>query len=75
MVTETAGRLSASKHQLLAPGFTVMQGITMRHRFTGAIALTAFILTIAVMAALKPAHRNAAADYGADYLILNPEKD
>jgi len=47
----------------------------MRHRFTGVIALTAFILTIAVMAALKPAHRNAAADYGADYLILNPEKD
>ena len=28
-----------------------------------------------MMAALKPAHRNAAADYGADYLILNPEKD
>ena len=48
----------------------------MRHRFTGAIALTAFILTIAVMAALKPAHQKAAADvYGADYLILNPEKD
>ena len=53
-----------------------MQRIMMRRRFTGAIALTAFILTIAVMAALKPAHRNAAADvYGADYLILNPEKD
>ena len=53
-----------------------MQGITMRHRFTGAIALTAFILTIAVMAALKPAYQKAAADtYGADYLILNPEKD
>lgn len=47
----------------------------MRHRFTGAIALTAFILTIAVMAALKPAYQKAAADYGADYLILNPEKD
>lgn len=48
----------------------------MRHRFAGAIALTAFVLTIAVMAALKPAQRSAAADaYGADYLILNPEKD
>ncbi|HKS64357.1 MAG TPA: hypothetical protein VJT13_21830 [Xanthobacteraceae bacterium] len=48
----------------------------MRRRFTGAIALTAFILTIAVMATFKPAQRNAVVDvYGADYLILNPEKD
>lgn len=48
----------------------------MRRRFTGAVALTAFILTIAVMAALKPAYQKATTDtYGADYLILNPEKD
>ena len=53
-----------------------MQRIMMRRRFTGAIALTAFILTIAVMATFKPAQRNAVVDvYGADSLILNPEKD
>jgi hypothetical protein len=48
----------------------------MRHRFTGAIALMALILTITVMAAPKSIPQKTAFDtYGADYLILNPEMD
>ena len=53
-----------------------MQSKTMRHRFTGAIALMALILTITVMAAPKSTSKKTAFDtYGADYLILNPEMD
>jgi hypothetical protein len=52
-----------------------MQITKTPYRFTGAIALMALI-TVTVMAALEPAHRNAAAEaYGADYLHLNPELD
>ena len=48
----------------------------MRHRFTGAIALMALILTITVMVAPRSMTQKAATDtYGADYLILNPELD
>ncbi len=57
------------------PGFTV-QSKTMRHRFTGVIALMALILTITVMVAPKSMPQKVATDaYGADYLILNPEMD
>jgi hypothetical protein len=53
-------------------GLTV-QSNTMR---TGAIALTALILTITVMIAPKSMPQKVAADtYGADYLVLNPEMD
>ena len=45
----------------------------MRHRFTGAIALMALILTITVMGSMT---RKVVTDaYGADYLRLNPELD
>jgi hypothetical protein len=55
-----------------SPGLTV-QSNTMR---TGAIALTALILTITVMIAPKSMPQKAATDvYGADYLVLNPEMD
>ena len=48
----------------------------MRHRFTGAIALMALILTITAIAAPRSKMPNAATGtYGADYLILNPELD
>jgi hypothetical protein len=48
----------------------------MRHRFTGAIALMALIFTITVMAAPKSVTQKVISDnYGADYLILNPEMD
>jgi uncharacterized membrane protein len=46
-----------------------VQSKTKRHRFTGAIALIALILTITVMVASVPDTS------GADYLILNPELD
>lgn len=53
-----------------------MHSKTMRHRFTGAIALMALILTITVMAAPKSIRQKAISDtYGADYLILNLEMD
>lgn len=53
-----------------------MQSKTMRHRFTGAIALTALVLMISVMAAPKSITQEAVSDaYDADYLILNPELD
>ena len=53
-----------------------MPSTTTRHRFTGAIALMALILTVTVMAALEPALQDAAAgSHGADYLVLNPELD
>ena len=49
-----------------------MQNKTTRHHFTGAIALMALILTITAIVA----HQKVVTDaYGADYLILNPERD
>ena len=50
-----------------------MQSKTMRHRFTGAIALMALIFTITAMVAPKSMRQTAVTD--ADYLILNPEMD
>ena len=54
-----------------------MQNKTMRYRFTGAIALMALILTITVIAAPKSStpQKTVTDAYGADYLILNPERD
>lgn len=54
------------------PELTV-QSKTMRHRFTGAIALMALIFTITAMVAPKSMRQTAVTD--ADYLILNPEMD
>jgi hypothetical protein len=55
--------------------FTV-ESKTTRHRFTGAIALMALILTITVMAAPKWVPQKAVSDtYGPDYLILNFQTD
>ena len=55
--------------------FTV-QNKTLRHRFTSAIALIALIFTITMMAAPRSITQKVVSDnYGADYLILNPEMD
>ena len=65
-------RLTQLANGEASPGLTV-QSKTMR---TGAIALTALILTITVMIAPKSMPQKVAADtYGADYLVLNPEMD
>ena len=49
--------------------------LQIRHRLTSAIALVALVLTVTVIAALDPAHQDAAAE-AADYLlVLNPELD
>jgi hypothetical protein len=48
-----------------------VQSKTKRHRFTGAIALMALILTITAMIA----PRSMPDKSGADYLVLNPELD
>jgi hypothetical protein len=52
-----------------------VQSKTTRHRFTGAIALMALILTITVMAAPRSIPQKAVSDNYPDYLILNPEMD